>query len=71
MDRDGAGFLESEEATADESSLGPEDYAWLALVDDASPYERLPRLQWVWDRSDRELNEHLIALAALRPLGSA
>ena len=52
-------------------SLGPEDYAWLALFGNDTEEVPLPALPWIWDRSPHELAAHLIRLAALRPLGSA
>ena len=59
------------EEDADEAALGPEDYAWFALIQDRHQPERLPRLRWVWDRSGQETLEHHIALAAQGPLGTA
>ena len=57
-----------------DAALGPEDYAWMAVVHDgrlARRLARLPELPWIWDSSNHDLTRHLISLAALRPMGSA
>jgi hypothetical protein len=55
----------------DDTSMGPEDYAWFAQTHPHVSPDWVPNLQWIWDRSDRERVDELIALAALQPMGSA
>jgi len=55
----------------DDRAFGPEDYAWFAQTHPDMGSDWVPDLQWIWDRSERELVDHLISVAALQPAGSA